>query len=123
MNIFQKEGDERLYLLGRHVERDGSQVYLAVRVDAGHDEEDARTAGAALQQPTEAEDDGPLVFLHHLFVVVASSMLVLLNWERCAKMSRTEVRSPMPTPSRGHHMNSDGSREQLKRRGESGGYN
>ena len=35
-----------------------------VRVDAGHDEEDARAAGAAAEQPAEPEDDDALVLLH-----------------------------------------------------------
>lgn len=42
------------------------QYSLAVRIDAGNDEKDARSLGATLHQATKAEDDGALIFLHHL---------------------------------------------------------
>jgi len=48
------------------VERDCSEVDLLVGVDAGHHEEEAGALGAARSQPTQAENDGPLVFLNHL---------------------------------------------------------
>ena len=54
------------HLLWWHVEGHGPEVHLLVGVDAGDDEEDAGTLGAALAQPTQAEDDGALVLRHDL---------------------------------------------------------
>ena len=41
-------------------------VNLLVDVDTGDDEEDAGAPRSPRQQPAQAEDDGPLVLLHHL---------------------------------------------------------
>ncbi len=59
-------GKGRFYLLRRDVKGDCSEVDLLVGVDARHHEEEAGALGAARSQSTQAENDGPLVFLNHL---------------------------------------------------------
>uniref|UniRef100_A0A8W7PA53 Uncharacterized protein n=1 Tax=Anopheles coluzzii TaxID=1518534 RepID=A0A8W7PA53_ANOCL len=60
------DGIARQHLLRRHIERHGTQVDLAVVVDAGQHEEHAGPAGPTGPQPAEPKDDRPLVLLHHL---------------------------------------------------------
>ena len=43
-----------------------SHVYLLVDIHTWDDEEDPRTPSSSCQQPTQPEDDGPLVLLDHL---------------------------------------------------------
>ena len=45
-------------LLWRHAEGDGPEVDLVVLVDAGNDEEDAGSLGAARPQPTQSGQKG-----------------------------------------------------------------
>jgi hypothetical protein len=54
------------HLLRGHVEGDRPEVDLLVRVDAGHDEEEAGTLGSAGPQATQAEYHRSLVLLYHL---------------------------------------------------------
>lgn len=57
---------EPTHFLRGDVKRHGTQVHLAVRVDAGQHKEDTRTSSPSCAQSTQPEDDGPLIFLHHL---------------------------------------------------------
>ena len=41
-------------------------VDLLVNIHTGNDKEDAWSPGSSCQQPTQPEDDGPLVLLDHL---------------------------------------------------------
>lgn len=66
MEVYQYNRVEFIYLLRWYVEGYSPEVYLSVGVYAGDDKEDARTFGAALEQPTQPEDNSSLVFLHHL---------------------------------------------------------
>ena len=52
-------------LLRWHVKRNGTQVNFGVRVNAGHDEEHARSFGAARQDAAQSEHDRSLVLLDH----------------------------------------------------------
>ena len=49
-----------------HVEGDRPEVHLLVRVNTGHDEEEAGALGAAGPQPSQPEHHGSLVLLHDL---------------------------------------------------------
>lgn len=61
------------YLLRRDIEGDGTKIDFTISVNARDDEEDAGTAGAAFEQATETENDGPFVFLHHLAASISNS--------------------------------------------------
>ena len=54
------------YLLGRYAQSDGSQIDLLIWFDTWQYEEDARAARAPVQESTQSENDGSLVFLHNL---------------------------------------------------------
>ena len=54
------------HLLWRNIKADGPEVDLLVSVNAGHDEEQAGTLRSPGSQPSQPEDDRPLVLLHHL---------------------------------------------------------
>lgn len=54
------------YFLGRHIERNSTEINFAVVVSAREHEEDAGTPGGAFLQATKPEYDSALVFLHHL---------------------------------------------------------
>ncbi len=69
--------------MGRDVEGHRPEVDLPVRVDAGDDEEDAGPLGAALAQATQAEDDGTLVLLDHLYKYKNIVNLVTVSSRKC----------------------------------------
>ena len=50
-------------LLRRDIVGLGAHVNLLVNVDAGDDEEDARSSGSAGEKATQAEDDSTFIFL------------------------------------------------------------
>ena len=52
-----------VYLLGRDLVVVCPHVHLLVRVHTGEDEEHPRAPRSSHQQPTQPEDDGPLVLL------------------------------------------------------------
>ena len=54
------------YLLRWDIEGDGTKINLAVSVDTRDDKENTGAAGTAFEQATQAENNGPFVFLHHL---------------------------------------------------------
>ena len=54
------------YLLRGNIEGNGTQVNLAVRVDARDDEEYSGSTGATFEQTTQTEDNRTLIFLNHL---------------------------------------------------------
>ena len=54
------------HLLGWHVKGQGPHVHLLVGVHARHNEEDTRPSGSPTEEPTQAKDDNPFVFLHDL---------------------------------------------------------
>ena len=43
-----------------------SHIDLLVNIHTGDDKEDPGTPGSSCEQPTQSEDDGPLVLLDHL---------------------------------------------------------
>jgi hypothetical protein len=49
-----------------HIERDGTQIHFAVRIDARDNEENSRTTGTTLQQAPQTENDSSFIFLHYL---------------------------------------------------------
>ena len=56
----------RLLLAVAYRKRDGTQIHLAVGIDARDDEEYSRTTSTALQQTAQTENDSSFIFLHHL---------------------------------------------------------
>ena len=54
------------YFLWWNVKGLSSHIYLLVNIHTGDDKEDPGTPSSSCQQPTQPEDDGPLVLLDHL---------------------------------------------------------
>ena len=55
--------DRMIYLLGRNIEGNSPEINTPEVINAGDDQEDTRAPGSTLQQATQSEDDGSLVFL------------------------------------------------------------
>ena len=53
-------------LLWRNLVSVGPEINLFIDINTGDDKEDPRTPSSSRQQPTQPEDDGPLVLLDHL---------------------------------------------------------
>ena len=56
----------KAHLLWRDIKADCPEVDLLVSVNAGHDEEQAGSLRSPGPQPSQPEDDRPLVLLDHL---------------------------------------------------------
>ena len=54
------------YLLWGNIKTDRPEVHLPVVVHTGNNEEDPGALRSSFPQPAQSEDDGSLVFLHHL---------------------------------------------------------